>query len=140
MNEFKKICRQHKLKITPQRTAVYKELVNDKTHPTTDMIYRKVRVIFPSISFDTVNRTLISFAEIGLINAIECSGQGRKYDPDIRPHHHLKCTQCGGITDFYHQAFDNLKVPSRKLGAFKVTNKKVVLTGICPKCQLKGGK
>ncbi len=134
VDEFRKICQKHQLKVTPQRVAIYKELLNDAGHPTADTVYQKVKEVFPSISFDTVNRTLIRFTQIGLIGTIECSGQGKKYDPNLKRHHHFKCIHCGIILDFYHSPFDDLKVPAEKIMNFKVINRKVVLTGICERC------
>ena len=139
MDHFEKACRENNLKITPQRVAIYKALLNNAEHPTADSIYRNVKTKFPSISFDTVNRTLISFAHIGLIGTVECSGQGKKYDPNTVPHHHMKCMDCGAIIDFFHKAFDTLKVPGRISKQFKIMNKRVVLTGICQTCIRKGG-
>jgi Fur family peroxide stress response transcriptional regulator len=135
MEKFYSECKKHNLKITPQREAVYKVLITDKTHPTADTIWKKVKRQWPNISLDTVNRTLITFAEIGIIDTVACSGQGKKYDPNPKAHHHLKCIKCGEITDFYHDAYDSLVVPKTVTKEFAVLNKKVELTGVCKKCK-----
>lgn len=132
---FEDICKKNNLKITPQRTAVYNELANDLTHPETEKIFRKVRKIFPSISFDTVNRTLLSFVKIGLISTVDSLGHGKKYDPDVKPHHHLKCVVCGEIFDFYHEDYDELRIPGDLEKKYKIINKRVVLSIICESCQ-----
>lgn len=134
MEKFYEVCKKYQLKITPQRVAVYKSLMQDTSHPTADAVYQKVKDDHPNISLDTVNRTLINFAEIGIIDTVACSGQGKKYDPNSKPHHHLKCIQCGKIVDFYHKKYDNLKMPENINDEFKVLGKKVVLTGICKSC------
>ena len=48
--EFKQVCREHHLKITPQRVTIYRALVNSNTHPTTDAIYQIVKKEYPNIS------------------------------------------------------------------------------------------
>ena len=70
IQEFKKICREHCLKVTPQRIAIYRELLNSATHPAADTIYQIVKKEYTNISFDTVNRTLLTFAKIGLVEVV----------------------------------------------------------------------
>jgi len=72
---FRDKCREHNLKTTPQRTIIYKELYKSKDHPSVDAIFKKARKIFPNISFDTVNRTVLTFAKIGLINVVKGYGE-----------------------------------------------------------------
>ncbi|MDX9702324.1 MAG: transcriptional repressor [Candidatus Auribacterota bacterium] len=138
MDKFEEICRKHDLRITPQRVAIYRELTGDKSHPTADMIYRRMRKIFPFISFDTVNRTLNTFAQIGLIDSVECSGRGSRYDPNTERHHHLRCIQCNKISDFYDSSLDKIEIPKHVHEGFTVLNTSVVLTGICINCSKKG--
>jgi Fur family transcriptional regulator, peroxide stress response regulator len=133
--EFKKQCRKHNLKITPQRTALYNIVKNNKTHPTAQDIYRKVIHSYPTISFDTVNRTLNTFAEIGIIDIVEGYGEPRKFDPDRGPHHHLHCIRCGKIVDFHDDAFDTIDIPPHLSEQFEVISARVVINGICRECK-----
>ena len=43
LTEFENLCRKKKLKITPQRIAVYKALIASEDHPTAEEVYRQVR-------------------------------------------------------------------------------------------------
>ncbi len=63
--EFLNKCKRAGLKITPQRIAIYKEVLESGNHPSAEDIYRKVKEFHPGISFDTVNRTLLTFADMG---------------------------------------------------------------------------
>jgi Fur family transcriptional regulator, peroxide stress response regulator len=126
---------QHQLKITPQRVAIYQKLLNSSTHPTADAIYQIVKKEYPHISFDTVNRTLLTFAKIGIVEVVEVFGGAKRFDPNVDGHHHLHCTQCGEITDFEHRAYDDLDVPEDIRKTFKVLRKRVVLRGICNACR-----
>ena len=132
---FLQICREHQLKVTPQRVAIYQELLQADTHPTADAIYQIVKKEYPNISFDTVNRTLLTFAEIGIVDVVEIFGGAKRFDPNITNHHHLHCTQCGKVFDFYSRAYDNLKVPEELHAQFQITSKRVVLKGVCQKCR-----
>ena len=85
MGIFYQHARENGLKLTPQRTAIYEELLKAKDHPTADMIYKRIIKKIPNISFDTVNRTLLTFSEIGITNIVEGYGQPKRYDPDPIP-------------------------------------------------------
>ena len=132
---FLEICRQYQLKVTPQRMVIYNELLNSGAHPSADTIYRAVKREFPNISYDTVNRTLLTFADIGVVDVVETFGGAKRFDPQVTPHHHLHCTQCGQVIDFYSQDYDDLMVPETINEQFQVFSKRVVLTGICESCQ-----
>jgi Fur family peroxide stress response transcriptional regulator len=132
---FHRRSREHGLKITPQRTVIYEELLKAKDHPSADMIYKRIVKKIPNISFDTVNRTLLTFSKIGITNVVEGYGQAKRYDSDMDVHHHFRCIQCGSIIDFHNEEYDNITVPEEINKQFTVISKKVVLEGLCSKCR-----
>lgn len=123
--------------MTPQRTAIYKELIRSKEHPGASTVFNHVRKIYPNISFDTVNRTLLTFSEIGIAHIVEGYGDPKRFDPDTEIHHHFRCIKCNRIIDFQHKPFDKMKVPGYIQKQFTVLNKRVLLEGICDKCDKK---
>jgi Fur family peroxide stress response transcriptional regulator len=135
MDVFYRRSKEHGLKITPQRTAIYEELLKAKDHPSADDIYRRISKKIPNISFDTVNRTLLTFSKIGITNVVEGYGQPKRYDPDMDTHHHFRCIQCNSIIDFHNKNYDNIAVPEEINKQFTVIHKKVVLEGLCDKCR-----
>ncbi len=138
---FCRTCRESGLRVTPQREAIYSELCRSGKHPTAEQLHTRIRRRFANISLDTVNRTLLTFAEIGLAEVVEGYGSPRRYDPDLESHHHAHCIKCGAIIDFRNVEFDRIKAPAKVRREFKVISKKVVFTGICARCsRLTGGK
>jgi Fur family peroxide stress response transcriptional regulator len=135
IRELLQICQEHHLKITPQRVAIYKELLKLDTHPTADAIYKIVKTEYPNISFDTVNRTLLTLAEIGVVDIVEIFGGAKRFDPKVTTHHHMHCTRCGKVFDFYSRVYDNLKIPEEVHDQFQVVSKRVVLKGTCKTCR-----
>jgi len=135
LNQFRDKCSEHGLKVTPQRTAIYEEVLHSKEHPTANLIYKKVRKKLHNISFDTVNRTMITFSRLGVIRVVEGYGEPKRFDPDLEPHHHFRCIRCNGIIDFHEQTFDEIDIPKNISKQFTVLHKKVVLEGICVSCQ-----
>jgi Fur family peroxide stress response transcriptional regulator len=134
---FIRTCRRHQLKITPQRVAIYRVLIQSKQHPTADLVFRTVKKEFPNISFDTVNRTLLTFADIGVVDVVETFGGPKRFDPDITDHHHLHCMACGRIIDFEYEGYALLEVPKAIATTFKVISRRVVLKGLCDTCTSK---
>ncbi|WP_197460532.1 Fur family transcriptional regulator [Thermodesulfatator autotrophicus] len=137
LKKFEEICRQHGIKVTPQRLAIYRELLTSKDHPSAVNIYEKVKEYFPHISLDTVNRTLLLFADLGLAQIIEGRGDPKRFDPNLSPHHHFRCIKCGRIIDFYCQEYDQLKVPEDLQKKYIITRMRVNIEGICDECQKK---
>jgi Fur family peroxide stress response transcriptional regulator len=135
MRLFEGKCRDHDLSITPQRVAIYRELVSSTTHPSAVDIYNKVREYFSNISLDTVSRTLQTFQQVGLVKVVESSGDPKRFDSNLDPHHHFRCTRCGKIIDFKNELYDALKVPREIAAKYLVVEKKVYLEGLCDTCR-----
>ncbi len=126
--------RQAGLRVTPQRVTVYKMLIKSKEHPSADMLWRKMKKTFPSISLDTVNRTLLTLAEIGAAFTVEGSGSVKRYDGCLESHQHFKCVKCNKIVDFHHKPFDNISVPKSLGEKYTILKKSVYFEGICDLC------
>ncbi len=133
--QFVEHCKKYRLRITPQRCAVYKELLKSKKHPTADEMFQTVKKEFPNISYDTVNRTLLTFAEIGLVDVVSTKGGPRRFDPVMDNHHHFHCVNCGKIIDFYSEQYSNLQIPQNIKDDFTVFSQRVVLNGLCKQCR-----
>jgi len=128
-------CHAHHLKVTPQRVAVFKALQSlKKEHPSAEMVYCQVRKNSPHISFDTVNRTLLKFAEIGIVDAIKGVKGPRRFDPVRDGHHHFHCIRCGAVFDFENPEYDEFGLPENIEKKHRVLGKQVVLTGLCSRC------
>lgn len=132
---FAEICREHGLNVTPQRAAIYKELISSREHPSAVAILARVRETFPNISLDTVNRTLLTFHEIGLARVVESSGDPKRFDPNLEPHHHFRCVSCGKIVDFEHDPYNHLELPPEIAEKYQIQEKVVHLKGVCDQCR-----
>jgi Fur family peroxide stress response transcriptional regulator len=134
MDALRSKCRQSGLKITPQRMAVYRTLLESTDHPCAEAVFRKVRKTFPSISLDTVNRTLLTLNDIGAAFVVEGSGDAKRFDANLKNHQHFKCVKCKRILDFHHEAFDSIDIPENLTDRFTVLKKTVYLEGYCELC------
>jgi Fur family transcriptional regulator, peroxide stress response regulator len=135
LDMFRQVCRDKGLKVTPQRTAVYRALVETDEHPSAESVFHKVREVFPNISLDTVNRTLLTLNEVGLALAVEGSGDAKRFDGDMGHHQHFKCIRCKRIIDFHYEPFDRISVPESLADKFTVLRTTVYVEGLCDECR-----
>jgi Fur family transcriptional regulator, peroxide stress response regulator len=124
-------CREAGMSVTPQRIAIYRALLEANDHPNPEAIYRRVRTTMPSLSLATIYKTLDALARLGLVS--ELIGNSRRYDANVDPHHHLVCTRCDRVTDYYDPAFDRIPLPSR-LAGFRARRVSVHFHGLCANC------
>ncbi len=134
-NKFLEICKKANLKVTPQRQAIFKVVSGTDEHPSVEMVYKKVKEIFPNISFDTVNRTLNTFVDIGVAFVVEGDAQVRRFDAGLDPHQHFKCIKCKRIFDFHSPRFDNIERPEELEEGFEVLKTEIYFQGICKDCK-----
>jgi Fur family transcriptional regulator, peroxide stress response regulator len=129
------VCRDAGMKLTQQRIEVYSELAHASDHPSPEMLYRKLISRMPSLSLDTVYRSLATLAQYRLVQRVETFQSQVRYETVQAPHHHLICRECQEISDFPWSSFDIIKLPKETDSWGVVEKKSVVLTGICSECR-----
>ncbi|MBM3284303.1 MAG: transcriptional repressor [Candidatus Aminicenantes bacterium] len=135
MDSFREICHKNNLKVTPQRLAIYEALLKSKDHPGAEILHERVKKAIPDISLDTVNRTLLTFARIGVSHIVEGYGEVRRFDPRTENHHHFRCLNCSTIIDFQYKPYDDIIIPGHIQKKLTVLKKKVLLEGYCDRCR-----
>lgn len=120
---------------TPQRRVVLEELCQMKTHPTAAELYAMVRQRLPRISLGTVYRNLEVLHEDGMIRKMEFAGAESRFDGEMEPHDHVRCTDCGRITDIFPQGPVPIPTPLEDMAGFRVEGYRLEYFGSCPSCQ-----
>ncbi|WP_029896086.1 Fur family transcriptional regulator [Desulfohalovibrio reitneri] len=138
IGRFQDVCRERGLKVTQQRLEVYQALRSFSGHPTAEEVYREARERAPTISRDTVYRTLGLLEESGLIHRAPSSGPGDtavRYDKEpAGHHHHLVCTVCGEVEDLHGYGLDT-SILAQAVGDWgRVYSCQMVVQGICRAC------
>lgn len=131
---FKEICNKLGLKVTHQRLEIYNVLSSAKDHPSPEDVYKRVKRKLPTVSFDTVYRTLALFERYGVITRVYQMDNRTRYDSNMEHHYHLVCTQCKKVQDFHWPDLDHLVVPSETDDWGAVENRYMELRGICHTC------
>ncbi len=115
-------------RITPQREYIIKLFLEDKTHPTAEDIFNKIKKIFPSVSFSTVYSTLNTLIDIGAARLVKVDTDRAFFDPNTEPHSHFVCENCKKIIDI-----EEIKVDYKgKEG--KALHTDIYVYGICTDC------
>jgi len=134
MREFQKICRSNGLKLTHQRLQIFSALASSSEHPSAESIYKSLVSRYPSLSLDTVYRTLFTFEKLGIISKVQALDDRARFDGNPLPHHHMVCTKCKNIIDFYWPAFDDMQRPHETKKWGRVKSIQVELRGVCDSC------
>jgi len=129
--ELTEVFRAQGLKVTPQREAVFRALVDNGSHPTAESVHAAVTAEMPSVSLRTVYQVLNDLTRMGEIHALELGTGAARFDPNVDAHHHLVCTRCGKVRDVY---VEPVTVPASAAG-FAVDSAEVVFRGLCDDCQ-----
>jgi Fur family transcriptional regulator, peroxide stress response regulator len=131
---FELACHDAGLKATHQRLEIYRELITAKDHPTADTLYQRLRMRLPTISLDTVYRTLSTLADHGLINRVETAESLARFEASSVRHHHIICRKCGHIVDFVWSLIDEVPLPNEISEWGNIDHKSLVVYGTCNRC------
>lgn len=126
--------RQHGVHPTQQRVAVYRYLLNHRTHPTADTVYQALGEEFPTMSRTTVYNTMRALFEADLLRIVTIDAEEQHFDADINDHGHFRCTACGKLFDFPLPADTSHSLAPQE---FQTARFDVYASGICPHCQQK---
>lgn len=134
MEQFITACRKAGLKVTHQRTEIYRQLLIIADHPSAETLHKRLLSALPSISLDTVYRTLATFEQNGLITRIQTAESQARFEVAHKPHHHLICSRCKQVMDFYWPAIDSISLPGVADQWGQIESKTIVMYGICKSC------
>ena len=133
-DQLTSLFRDHGLRVTPQRQAIFRLLQGDLTHPTVESIYDRARADMPTISLKTVYQTVHDLADLGELHVLDLGTGSLRIDPNVEDtHHHLVCTACGRVRDLPLE-FDSLRVPPRYRRAFTIDDVQIIFRGRCEHC------
>ena len=134
ISRFGQTCARAGMKVTHQRTEVFREVAGRDEHPDAETVYQRVRRRVTGISRDTVYRTLAMLESEGLIHRTGALSGPARYDANLERHHHFVCIACGKITDFRSKALDGLPIPRSVTALGRIGAVQVYVRGVCSAC------
>jgi Fur family peroxide stress response transcriptional regulator len=136
--DFVDACRREGVKATHQRVEILRELAGTREHPDAETIYVGVRRRIPTISLDTVYRTLRMLEEKGVIARVGSITDRARFDANNEQHHHFVCTECGLVRDLHDGISTGLTPPTEASQIGSVDCVYVEFRGRCSKCRTTG--
>lgn len=135
LRQFEALCRSKGLPLTVQRRTILEIVLERDDHPTADWIYDVAQERIPGVSRTTVYRVLDTLVDLGVARRVLQTGTAARFDGKTHRHHHLICSQCGGIADLDAPNLDRLPVPTENLEGFQVDDYTVQFSGTCADCR-----
>lgn len=136
MNYLTENLKANKLKVTPQRLAIYSYLVDNCNHPTVETIYNDLKNMFPTMSLATVYKTVASLRDVKLIKEFNVGEDSNRYDAKIETHSHVICKKCNSVSDYFgnidmQESINDLE----NLSGFDIDAYDINFYGVCDKCK-----
>jgi Fur family peroxide stress response transcriptional regulator len=137
---FRAAAKDAGVKLTHQRLEIFREVASSLEHPDAETVFRAVHARMPTVSLDTVYRTLWMLNDLGLISTLGFRRETVRFDANPKKHHHYVCVRCGMARDFESAELHALRLPDavRELGSVLSTH--IEVRGICENCTRKTGK
>lgn len=131
---IKKVMKSKGLRITPQRFAVYANLLSRCDHPTVEQILEDINQEIPISSKASVYSALSVLRSCGLVQEVLLEEGVTRFDANVEPHHHFICESCGQIQDLDWQMFND--IPKNLFDHdLQVKTYEVIVKGTCKNCQ-----
>jgi len=131
---FREVCTNEGLRLTYQRIVIFEEVAKSRDHPDAETVFRGVRDRVPTVSLDTVYRTLWMLNAMGLITTVGPPREKVRFDADVSPHHHFVCSRCGAVYDVHCPELGPLAAPDEVEGVGQVESVRLELRGLCRRC------
>ncbi|OON90551.1 MAG: transcriptional regulator [Epulopiscium sp. Nele67-Bin002] len=132
------ILKEKKLKVTPQRLAIFYHLCNTKAHPSAETIYLNMLELHPTMSLATVYKTLDALVKAKLIQQINVGEDVYRYDANTDTHPHIICIDCCVVKDLELSLIpSNTRDKVEEATGFQIISEQLFLYGLCPDCQAK---
>jgi Fur family peroxide stress response transcriptional regulator len=138
LEQFKAVAKEAGVKLTHQRLEIFREVAASLEHPDADTVFRAVQKRMPTVSLDTVYRTLWTLNDLGLVKTLGPRRESVRFDANLEPHHHYVCVRCGLARDFDSAKLNALPIPRAVRGLGSIVATQVEVRGVCDDCAKQG--
>jgi len=118
---------------TKQLRIIWEAVKDDKSHPTADQIYDRVRKKLPTISLGTVYRNLQKLVSDNKLQVL-MRGRSQHFDPLVEHHQHFICEACDRVYDVLIDHQREIRPAKLPHEGFRVTSHQLAFYGTCKHC------
>lgn len=134
--KYVNLLRSKSIRPSAMRVAVLKFVCEHKIHPTAEDVYQALIGDYPTLSRTTVYNTLHLFGQEKILNTVNIEDEQLRYDGELKPHIHFKCSKCGkifdimenGVSDYFNNCASFLPKD------FLAAHTEISVWGKCPGC------
>ena len=134
LERFKAVARDAGLKLTHQRLEIFKAIASSLEHPSAEFVHQTVQATMPTVSLDTVYRTLWLLTDLGLATTLGPRQDSVRFDANVENHHHFICTRCGLVRDFESNDLNALQIPDTVHHFGRIESTHLEVRGVCDQC------
>jgi len=131
---YREAARKVGVKLTHQRLEIFRTIASSLEHPDAEAVFKAVKKRMPTVSLDTVYRTLWLLKDLGVILTLGPRRETVRFDANLSRHHHFICERCGLMRDFESAELDSIGIPKSAKGFGTVTETHIELRGLCRGC------
>ncbi|STQ86725.1 transcriptional repressor [Helicobacter muridarum] len=129
---FQRELKIKKLKVTPQRIAILKE-IESNGHIGVEEIYERIKSKYPSTSLATVYKNVATMCGMSILREVKAPGHKQKFELSRDKHVHVMCEKCGKLEDL-HVDFSSLQHKCMQISKYHLYDVSAVFLGTCPDC------
>lgn len=96
------------LRMTRQRQEVYRFLIGERSHPTANEVFMRIKETLPNISLATVYNCLEALVQHHIIRQVNFDREPSRYCPNLDEHGHFHDETTGTIHDIKFKPGINL--------------------------------
>jgi Fur family peroxide stress response transcriptional regulator len=138
IDAFCDACHRLGIKATQQRLEIFREVALSREHPDAVAVFHGVQSRLPTVSLDTVYRTLKTLTEFGFITTLGPRQDSLRFDANKQPHHHYACVKCGKVQDVTATLLDAANVQRVMSTYGSVQSAQLEVRGLCNTCASHG--
>ena len=125
------------LRITPQRRAVVRQMLDMPAHFSADDLFLALQHQGPKASRASIYRLIPVLVEVGVLREVVHGYEHSHYElaRDPAHHEHLICQRCGRIIEFACPAIERAIIGVCREHSFRQYQHGLEITGLCEECQ-----
>ena len=135
---FRRYCVQKKMRYTPERWMIIKEIYNSGGHFNVDHLFSQIRKKNPGAKMakTSVYRSIPLFLDAKLLRESVTEAGQVLYERTLGhfDHDHFRCVGCGKLVEFYSRALEQAQKKICEKEKFKILWRTNVINGYCPDC------